>query len=116
MAQAFSLRFLTAESRVRLRDIPCGICSGQSGTGTVFFSSESFNFPLSVPLYSSSPYVYINRWEKNRSVDASSLETHFIDTNNTISSKVSQRQFSYVLISPYLNYTVTYSQDLHTLW
>jgi hypothetical protein len=36
MAQAVSRRPLTAEARVRYRVIPCGICGGQSGTGTDF--------------------------------------------------------------------------------
>jgi hypothetical protein len=34
MAQAVSRRPLTAEARVRAWVSPCGICSGQSGTGT----------------------------------------------------------------------------------
>jgi hypothetical protein len=34
MAQAVSRRPLTAEARVRSRFSPCGICGGQSGTGT----------------------------------------------------------------------------------
>jgi hypothetical protein len=41
MAQAVSLRPLTAEARVRSRVGPCGICGGQSGTGTGFSSSTS---------------------------------------------------------------------------
>jgi hypothetical protein len=44
MAQAVSLRPLTAEARVRSRVSPCGICGGQSGTGTGFSSSTSI-FP-----------------------------------------------------------------------
>jgi hypothetical protein len=34
MAQAVSRRPLTAEARVRSRVSPCGVCGGQSGTGT----------------------------------------------------------------------------------
>jgi hypothetical protein len=34
MAQVVSRRPLTAEARVRARVNPCGICGGQSGTGT----------------------------------------------------------------------------------
>jgi hypothetical protein len=39
MAQAVSRRPLTAESRVRSRVNPCGMCGGQSGTGTGFSPS-----------------------------------------------------------------------------
>jgi hypothetical protein len=46
MAQAVSCRPLTAETRVG----PCGICGGQSGTGTGFFP-EYFGFPLSISFY-----------------------------------------------------------------
>ena len=41
MAQAVSRRPLAAEARVRSRLRPCGICGGQSGTGTGFFPSTS---------------------------------------------------------------------------
>jgi hypothetical protein len=41
MAQVVSRRPLTAEARVRARVNPCGICGGQSGTGTGFSSSSS---------------------------------------------------------------------------
>jgi hypothetical protein len=41
MAQIVSHRPLTAESRVRVRVNPCGICGGQSGTGTGFSPSSS---------------------------------------------------------------------------
>jgi hypothetical protein len=41
MAQAVSRRPLTAETRVRSRVGPCGICGGQSGTGTGFSASTS---------------------------------------------------------------------------
>ena len=41
MAQAVSRRPLTAETRVRSRVGLCGICGGQSGTGTGFSPSTS---------------------------------------------------------------------------
>jgi hypothetical protein len=41
MAQAVSRRPLTAEARVRSRVSPCGICDGQSGTGTGYSPSTS---------------------------------------------------------------------------
>jgi hypothetical protein len=41
MAQAVSLRPLTAEARVRSRVSQCGICGGQSGNGTGFSPSIS---------------------------------------------------------------------------
>jgi hypothetical protein len=44
MAQAVSRRPLTAEARVRTRLSPCGICSGQSDTGSDFSPSSSVSF------------------------------------------------------------------------
>jgi hypothetical protein len=41
MAQVVSRRPLTAEARVRARVNTCGICDGQSGTGTGFSPSSS---------------------------------------------------------------------------
>jgi hypothetical protein len=44
MAQVVSRRPLTAEAWVRAQVNSCGICGGQSGTGTGFSPSSSF-FP-----------------------------------------------------------------------
>jgi hypothetical protein len=41
MTQAVSRWPLTAETRVRARVDPCGICSGQSGTGADFSQRSS---------------------------------------------------------------------------
>jgi hypothetical protein len=41
VAQAVSRRFHTAEARLRYQVSPCGICGGQSGTGSGFRSSPS---------------------------------------------------------------------------
>jgi hypothetical protein len=47
MAQAVSRRPLTAEARIRSQFSPCGICSGQSGTGTGFFPRALRYSPVS---------------------------------------------------------------------
>jgi hypothetical protein len=41
MAQVVSSRPVTAEDRDRSRVNPCGICGGQSGSGTGFYPSSS---------------------------------------------------------------------------
>jgi hypothetical protein len=53
MAQAVSRRPLTAKVRIRARVNPCGICGGQSGTGTGFSPSYSvfpcqYNSPVAL--------------------------------------------------------------------
>jgi hypothetical protein len=54
MAQVVSRRPLTAQARSRARVNPCGICGGQSGSGTGFSPSSSV-FPCQYiipPLFS----------------------------------------------------------------
>jgi hypothetical protein len=48
MVQSVSRRSLTAEARFRTRVSPCGICGGQSDTGT--------GFPLSTSVFSCKLY------------------------------------------------------------
>jgi hypothetical protein len=50
MAQAVSRRYLTAEAGVRSQVGPCGICRGQSGTGTSFTPRTSV-FSLSISFH-----------------------------------------------------------------
>jgi hypothetical protein len=62
MAQVVSRRPLTAEARVHARVNPCGICGGQSGTGTGFSTSSSVSPVNIIPpslskLISSGEYV-----------------------------------------------------------
>jgi hypothetical protein len=64
MVQVVSRRPLTAEARFRALDNPCGICGGQSGTGTGFFS-EFFGFPLWVSFHRRSPYACIIWGKRN---------------------------------------------------
>jgi hypothetical protein len=59
MAQVVIRRLLTAEVQVRCQDSPCGICGGQSVTGTNFFS-EYFRFPLSVSFHRCSIFTHIS--------------------------------------------------------
>jgi hypothetical protein len=57
MAQVVSRRPLTAEARVRSRVNSCGICGGQSGTGTGFSPSSSVS-PVNVSFHRCSPNSY----------------------------------------------------------
>ena len=56
MAQAVSRRPLIAEARVRSHVSLCGICGGQSGTGTVFFSPSTSGFPCQLH-YTDAPLI-----------------------------------------------------------
>jgi hypothetical protein len=61
MAQEVSCQPLTTEALVRTWVGPCGICGGQSGTGTGFaMSSVSFSHIF--------PYLYITWGMNNRPV------------------------------------------------
>jgi hypothetical protein len=50
MDQAVSRRPLAAEARIRSRVSPCGVCGGQSGTGTGFSPSCRFSPVNFIPL------------------------------------------------------------------
>jgi hypothetical protein len=54
MAQAVSRRSLAAEARVCARNIPYGICGGQSDIGTEFYTRSS-GFAC---LYNSTVFLY----------------------------------------------------------
>jgi hypothetical protein len=58
MAEVVGRRSLTAEARVRSHSIPCGICGGQSGSGTMFSPSTSV-FPCQYHS-TNAPYSFIH--------------------------------------------------------
>jgi hypothetical protein len=86
MAQTVNGRPLTAEARVRARVGTCGVCGGQSGTGTDRYVSEFFGFSLSTPFHHGSPHSYIMRGINNRPAGGRSSETssYAIDMNMKI--------------------------------
>jgi len=49
---------IITEARVRSQTVPCGICSGRSGTGTGFFA-EYFSFSIIIP----SKLCNLRRWQ-----------------------------------------------------
>ena len=69
MARAVSRRPITAEARVRSRVSPCGICGGQSGTGTGLSPSTS-GFPCQ---FHSTVLHYLEKLQKT---DHLSLHFH----------------------------------------
>jgi hypothetical protein len=57
MAQVVSRWPLTAEARIRDRVNPCGICGGQTGTGTGSSPSSSV-YPVNITFHRRSPNSY----------------------------------------------------------
>jgi hypothetical protein len=70
MAQGVRPRPLTAEARFRVQVNPCGICGGESGTGTGF-SPSSLVFLVNIIRSS----IHIVWGMNNMSVRGSSSET-----------------------------------------
>jgi hypothetical protein len=62
MAQAVSSQPLTTVARVCARVSSCGICGGQSGTGTDFL--RVLRFPLSISFHCGSILIYHLRDEQ----------------------------------------------------
>jgi hypothetical protein len=74
MAQSVSWP-LTAEARIRARVSRCGICGGNSGTGTGFFLQVLWFSPVNI-ISSCSPYTYNINWGmNNKSVGGRTSET-----------------------------------------
>jgi hypothetical protein len=71
MAQAVSHQPLTAETRVRARAIPHGICDGQSGTGQVLYRVLRFSLVSIIPSALHTHYTAMN----SRLVGGCSSET-----------------------------------------
>jgi hypothetical protein len=73
MVQAVCHRSVTAESRIRARFNPRGICGVQWHWDRFF--SEFFGFPLAISFHLRSPYSYIIWGMNNVSVSGSRSET-----------------------------------------
>jgi hypothetical protein len=74
MAQAVSRRPLAPESHVSARINPCGVCGGQSGTGTGFSPSSSV-FPFKYHSFHRRFPTHIIQGMNNMSIRDSSSDT-----------------------------------------
>jgi hypothetical protein len=99
MAKAVSRQPFTTEAEVS----PCGICSGQSDTGTGF-SPESFGFSLSVSFHCGCPYSDITWGMNSRCVGGRTSETLCRPFEMNSSSSVCERlnKFNQAVDSSYL--------------
>jgi hypothetical protein len=73
MAQAVSRLPLIAEAQIRARVNPCGICGGQSGTGTGFPQSSSVS-PVNIIPPSLSNSYHLGYENRSASVSGRSSE------------------------------------------
>jgi hypothetical protein len=71
ISQAVSRRPLTAEAQARAQVIPCGICGGQSGTGTGFSPSSSIP-----PVNVSPPWLFILMWGRTIGPLVAAVQRH----------------------------------------
>jgi hypothetical protein len=71
MAQAVGRRPLTAETRVRYRDSPYGICDRQSNTGTAFSPSSSVSPANIIP-----PFLHAHLLPPHEACDSPDQAIH----------------------------------------